>query len=351
MSNTKKDILHFLESEYWMTNAEIENFTDFVKFRFSRSHFVVVDNWKKYFLKLCDKVDIDLIKNEAIISKSFYNNRFVNCPKIIESTKGLPYAEYEDKIAVIYEFIDAKNLGPKILDDWTIEYWVSRKTYAFLAMLHAKLKEINTSIVKRKSLSLEVTLEKIYKILEIIDENILKWKDIDNVKFHKEYLEFVKSEIILNIDKAEKIEQSISKQLIHWDIYWQNILSHEWKPVFIDWETAVEYYRVYDILRSIHFSYSPPTKESQQISIEKIIETITLYHKIERFDDNELKYAMDIYYLDWLTNIQLLWDIYFNNVDYKNSIIYENFWIIKWLKENKDWITIKLLESLNINKS
>lgn len=60
---------------------------------------------------------------------------------------------------------------------------------------------------------------------------------------------------------------------------------------------------------------------------------------------------MDVYYLDWITNIQPFSDIYLKGGNYSENMLRENFGIITWLKEHKETITSQLTNQLSTKKS
>ena len=110
MSQQVQDLI---EQQYGMHDCIVQEYTDFTKFKFTRSHFTIEHSGSRYFLKISEWTDKDFIVNEARISQQFNKHYFLHCPKIIENNNGLPYSEYQGKIVVLYQYIDEKNLLQK----------------------------------------------------------------------------------------------------------------------------------------------------------------------------------------------------------------------------------------------
>lgn len=292
------------------------------------NHFFIIKTKKvKYFLKRYDIAQKNKILHEINTVSELITKTKIRIPKIIYSNLNIPYAEINNSIYVLYNFIEGKTL----LDT----KYKQTNLFHIVAHTHKELNRVSEKNLYNFNKEIDYFFERIIHL----EKDILKDKR-SHAKRDLRYIKFLKNEV--STLKNDFLKLKIPSQIIHGDLLKQNIIieksTKQWW--LIDWEKSHTSTAGIDLMRSITFTYFDNTKSDMNLHVNKFINSISEYISVNKnlIKKDELKNIALVYYFYLITNIDFLIRLYHNKLKLNPKMAGEDFKICLWLKEHRNEI-------------
>ena len=260
----------------------------------------------KYFLRVISPAFFDTAATGADI-QVFLRNKGFPVPLIIFTKENLPYIKTNDKLLILYEFIDGAECEPE--QD-------AKKIGALIGKLHSSMKDYKGRLIKR---------DKQFYIGRYID--ILRKVQYPRVD---EYIAY-------GDDLWEKIKD-LPMGYSHGDMYCGNIhKTPEGKLYIIDFDTSCEGFPIYDLAlicnRTDFFVYDESRLLNTKTTFEEMLPE---YQKFNSISQSEINSFYDIIALYHFTLQATIMEIHGSNC--VDSIFLDNQldWLYRWRKQCDD---------------
>lgn len=319
MDETLKEIKNVIEKFYNIgLVASVDRFNlSYSKFINQNFHFLIKTFDNTYFLKRYHKSHLKNILSEIESVKKV--NKKLNTPKIIKSKNKTSYIVNEDSVFVMYEYIDAPNLKETGID---LEHF-----FDIICKVNSVLIKHNGYYdFKSHILKFETQLNRLLKEPEL--------------KMNLEYIEFLGKEV--KAIKPYILKLNIPKTFIHRDLLMQNLILDKNKTLWVlDWEKALEYIMVVDVIRSITFTIFNP--KDMRLDVDILVKWINYCFKKINLSEEETSNAMNLFYFYLITKTNYLFRLYVHKQELNKKRIEEDSFICKWFKKHKDEIQDRII--------
>lgn len=321
------DFVATLERAY---GFEFISFTPYVpknpKYTNSDHFWVVVCSTGTYFLKRHTTSILHSIDREVEVLRSV--GQYISVPDIILTTSGQPSVELNGDAYVMYCYIDAPNLRDRGVS-----------TYEYFDIVCGLQNQLIVNGCSGKVYNISGQLEQAEKTFYDIKVEVEQRTD-DLTMHDLGYIDFLLLE--LADLKGEIRSYSAQSCLVHGDLLKQNIIVSAGTIWVIDWEKAVEYIPVIDLLRSILYTITDSSKPNLGLSEDVFVEYLAYCCERVELDSADVSHALDLFYFHLVTNTDYLSSVYLYDRKPLATRTKEDYYICQWFKEHKASIQLRV---------
>lgn len=326
-------LLEILEQTYGVNFLSV---TPYVpknpKYSNSEHFWVAVCSVGTYFIKKHSVSALHSIDRELEVLRLV--QQYISVPEIFFTKNGYASMEFNGNSYVLYRYIDGLNLRERGVG--TYEY------FDILCNLQNQLIENGRS---GKLYDIEQQIEKAEKTFHDIKVEVEK--SAGDLAVHDlGYIDFLLIELA-NL-KKETHPYSVPSCLVHGDLLKQNIIVTEETTWVIDWEKAVDYIVVIDLLRSVLFTMIDSSKSDLGLHEDVLVEYLLYCFKKVELDPVEVKHSLGLFYIHLVTNIDYLSSVYLYGREPVAGRTKEDYFICQWFKEHKDIIQLRINNHLTV---
>jgi len=129
----------------------------------------------------------------------------------------------------------------------------------------------------------------------------------------------------------------------------QNIIVAAGTTWVIDWEKAIEYIPVIDLLRSILYTITDSSKPDLGLHEDVFVEYLLYCCDRVELGLVDVEHALDLFYFHLITNTNYLSGVYLNGREVVAGRTREDYFICQWFKEHKDTIQLRVNDHLAVS--
>lgn len=319
MKNSKLDniIKKYIDDEYLINE---------INRGYSHKKWIIQSNNTIIFLKSFNDISDNRIKFINYIQEQLKSYT----PKVIKNKNHQTYTKQDNITYVAYEFLRG-NLFKKS----EMSYDILEKIGSFLGKIHKDLSQVKLPRYFTEINSLQIKDDNINKIKNLIN-HFDNCDDNDYYKILKYKVKILNKIPINNIIKAK---QNLTQQLVHGDFYLDNIIIENNIIKITDLDQVCVFYKMYEVIRGMMMIAFDENLNDFD-NIDRIKTFISGYQKENNIED--LNASIDLY-LYTLANS--LYCLQINDWKDENKKKFANtrYNMLKWLYNNKT-ILIKNIE-------
>ncbi|MCC7436746.1 phosphotransferase [Candidatus Nomurabacteria bacterium] len=317
----------------YLYGLRLEWFEKVTKGFLSENH-VLIDNLgkKKYFLKRYRFDKEEKIK-QIHIAKNFFYEKGIPVIIPLKNKEEKTFFYFDNTYFALFPFIEPKHLDRKQLSDNSII-----SLGKMLANIHLAGKNTNLPINEKfEGWNKDKLLNRIEELKLVINNH----NDFDILA--SEDISLRKSIISLNSITFENIGLS-SDHLIHGDYHGGNVFFDEKGEVsyVFDFEKTLYAPRMFELFRSLVFIFFGDSFSEENILKAKLY--LRSYIEVYPASKEELEKGFLLFYLRFVHGLWVQTEHYLKNNNRVDQFLKQDYERIKYLSENLDELTIKLLE-------